>query len=142
MLWNGAIGMPVKKIWEVPSVHLDAPTARNMQVVFTPQKDPGMGDLTLLIVNLYPHTGTTGLHIHADGDEMILITGGRGEGVEGGQKFEIVPDTVVYAKKGVEHCITNTSDETMRLVCVFSPAMGDERVKSLTESASLKFKKV
>lgn len=132
--------MPVKRIWEVPSVHLDSPTPRNMQVVFTPQKDPGIADLTLLIVNLDPHIGSTGLHIHPNEDEMITVTSGRGEGIENGRKFEIVPDTVVYAKKGLEHCITNTSDESMRLVCVFSPAMTDERVKSLTETATVKVK--
>jgi mannose-6-phosphate isomerase-like protein (cupin superfamily) len=113
-----------------------------MQIVFTPQKDAEVGDLSLLVVNLYPHGGSTGLHIHAEGDEMIFIDSGYGEGVDGDKKFEIRPDTVLYAKQGVTHCITNHSDQTMRLICVFCPKMPDERVRLLTETATVKFKPI
>jgi len=129
--------MAVKRIWEVPSSYAENPTPKNYQVVYTPQKDD-VGDLTLLVVNLYPHGGSTGLHIHDAGDEMIFIESGYGEGVDGETKFQITPDTVLYAKKGVTHCVTNTSDQTMRLICVFSPKMPDERVKMLTENAKPK----
>lgn len=132
--------MPAKYLWQVPSTHQDAlPAPKNYQVVFTPQKDPDVGDLTFMVVNLYPHGGTTGVHIHPDGDELIFVESGHGVGVEGDTEFELHPDTVVYARKGVKHGMTNTSDQTMRLLCFFAPKMSDERVKSLTENATVKW---
>lgn len=130
-----------KRVWEVPSVKIDPPTARNMQVVFDPLIDKEIAeDFTLTVVTLYPHDGTTGIHTHDDGAEITYVVTGRGEAEVGGEVVEIGPDSVVYIPKGVPHATRNFSDETMKLVCFFIPGLPDERVKGLTEKAMLRVK--
>jgi quercetin dioxygenase-like cupin family protein len=130
----------VKRVWEVPSVKVDAPGERNMQLVLTPQRDD-VKDFSFLSVNLYPHGGSTTIHTHDGADEMIYVLSGYGKGQAGDETFDIVPGTVLHAPDGVKHGLTNLSDEGMKLACFFIPALPDERVKALTEKAVVRAKK-
>lgn len=133
--------MLLKRVWEVPSAKIDPPAARNVQVVLDSLIDKEIAeDFTLTVVTLYPHDGTTGIHTHDDGAEIIYVVTGRGEAEVGGESAEIGPDSAIYVPKGVPHATQNFSDETMKLVCFFIPGLPDDRVKGLSEKAELRVK--
>lgn len=60
-------------------------------------------------------------HSHPDGMEAMYLMSGRGVAYVNGEKHEFLPDTMIVAPKGVSHKIVNTGDETLRVLCVFSP---------------------
>lgn len=127
----------VKKVWEAPGKTMTEPYTRNIQVIYTPQHDDGMRDYTFLIANLYPVDGQTGYHTHPV-VEMILILSGRGEGRVGDEKCLLEPGTVLYAPAGVFHECKNTSDESMKLACYFTPALPDEVIENFTKGATVR----
>ena len=119
--------MPYKKLWEIPSYKVDPPNERTLQVIYSPQIDKGIKDVTVLMSILFPHGGRSGLHTHTVDEIMYIITG-RGEGVEGDDIFEIEPGTIIYAPAGVKHECRNFSDETMQILCIYVPSLSNEVV--------------
>jgi len=113
-------GMAAIKIWEVPGVTVPKPNERVLKVLFSP--NVGNKELTLLVSLIYPHS-TTGLHTH-DVDEYMYIASGHGVAIsEDGEEVEVHPDMLVYAPAGVKHEMKNTGDETLKLICVYVPAL-------------------
>lgn len=53
---------------------------------------------------------------------MYVVTG-RGTYICGTERTSIAPDVLLIAKAGEEHEIRNESEETMKLVAVFSPPL-------------------
>ena len=130
----------IKTLWECLGKTVPAPYTRNLQIVYTPQMDPGMKDFTFLISTLYPVDGQTDYHIHPV-DEMILILSGRGEAIMGEEKTTIEPGSVIYAPTGVRHQCKNYSDESMRMACFYIPALPDDAVNKIMEGATLRVPK-
>ncbi|MBC7189339.1 cupin domain-containing protein [Candidatus Aerophobetes bacterium] len=131
--------MPHKKLWEVPGYKVHPPNERTLQVLYSPQIDKGIKDVTVLMSTLFPHGGRSGLHTH-DVDEIMYIITGRGEGVEGEEVFDIEPGVVFYAPAGVKHECRNFSNETMQIFCVYVPSLPDNVVEEFVKNASLKGK--
>ncbi|MCR4425442.1 MAG: cupin domain-containing protein [Firmicutes bacterium] len=132
--------MTVKRVWEIPSVRMNPPAERNMQVVLSKQSDD-VRDFSFLVANLYPHGGSTSIHTHDCSDELVYVVSGRGVGQVGDETVDIVPDTVLYAPAGVPHGVTNLGDEGMKLACFFIPGLPDERIAALTDGAVLRIHK-
>ena len=133
--------MPHKRSWEIGSFKVEPPNERSLQVIYSRQGDKGIGDLTVLMSTIAPHSGKTGIHTHPV-DEIMYIISGRGEGEEAGKTFKIVPGTIIYAPAGVEHECRNLADETMQMFCVFVPALPDESVERITRNAKLRLKNI
>ncbi|MGI6065752.1 MAG: cupin domain-containing protein [Bacillota bacterium] len=121
-----------KKIWEVATKTVPEPNKRNLQVVYTPQLDEGVQNFTYLVSTLYPLNGQTDFHTHPV-DEMIIIQSGHGELVIEDKTYVLEPGMVLYAPAGVRHQCKNYAAETMRMHCVYMPALPDESVKKITE---------
>ena len=61
--------------------------------------------------------------------EVCYCIAGRGEVIDAsGKVHAIKPGTLYALDKNDSHCLVASSDDDLRLVCVFSPALeGDER---------------
>jgi quercetin dioxygenase-like cupin family protein len=125
----------VKKLWEIPGKTVPEPYHRNAQVIYTPQYDEGVGDFSFLSVTLYPIDGDTNWHTHPV-DEMIYIVTGRGEAKVGDEKTVAEPGTIVYAKAGTYHQIQNFADQSMQMVCYFTPALPKELIDGFMKDSS------
>jgi len=131
--------MPYKRLWEIGSFKVDPPNERSLQILYSPQVDEGIQNVTVLMSTIAPHTGKTGLHTHPV-DEIIYIITGRGEGEEGGKTFKIEPGTIIYVKAGVEHDCRNFGDDTMQMLCIYVPALPDEAVERIVKNAKIRVK--
>lgn len=128
--------MPTKSLWEIGSYKVEPPNERSLQILFSPQKDKGVQNFTLLMATIAPHTGQTGIHTHPV-DEYIYIITGRGEGKEEEKTFKIEPGTLIWAQAGVKHECRNLGDETMQMLCVYVPALPDEVVDRIVKNSML-----
>lgn len=112
--------MPVYNVWEASGIKVPPPNERVLKVILSPEVS-GTENLTLLISVISPHS-TTGLHTH-DQDEIMYVASGYGESIQGDDKAPLQPDTIIHSIAGVNHEVKNTSDDTMKLVCFFSPPL-------------------
>lgn len=131
--------MSYKKVWEIGSFKVDAPNERSLQILYAPQVDKNIKDVTVLMSTLFPHQGKTGLHTHTV-DEIIYVMNGRDEGQEGDRIFQIEPGIVMYIPAGVEHDCRNFSDETMRMLCIYVPSLPEDKAKNILVGAKIRGK--
>jgi len=107
--------------WKFPSVKVEPPNRRYLKLIASPETT-GFDKATVLFSHI-PPGGTTGRHTHPNSDEIIYFIG-RGEGTIGNDEVEIETDSVMIAPMGVEHECRNSSEtETLKLFCVFIPAL-------------------
>lgn len=104
----------------IPGFKVPQPNERVLKVVLSP--DIGFKeDLTMLISIISPGN-STGKHTH-DSTEIMYVASGRGMSIIGDKEYEIKVDSVLVAPKGILHEVKNTSDETLKLVCFYVPAL-------------------
>lgn len=60
-------------------------------------------------------------HVHERAEEVIYVLSGSGEVHVGKEIATVVPGSAVFVPAGLEHSVNNTSQETLRLACAFSP---------------------
>lgn len=125
--------MTLKRVSELPAVEIPAPHARSLRTVYSPEQDPDLvGDLTFFRCDLYPHSSSD-RHSHEKSGEIMYVISGRGEGVLGDEVYPLEPDTAFYAPPGVPHQTRCTGDEPLRMVTLFSPAVGTAYAKAKAE---------
>jgi len=112
--------MPIYKVWETPGAAVPPPNERVLKVILSPEVT-GTKELTLLVSIIRP-CSTTGVHTH-DQDETMYVATGIGEMLEGERRAWVQPDMVLVAPAGVSHEVKNTGDETLKLICFFSPPL-------------------
>ena len=64
----------------------------------------------------------TALHQHARTEEIYHITAGRGVMTLGDQRFRVAAGDTICIVPGTPHCLSNTEDEPLKLLCCCSPA--------------------
>lgn len=107
--------------WEFPCICTKPPNERFIKIIESPETT-GYQQATILFSHI-PPGGTTGMHTHPDNDEIMYFVG-RGETVLEGGRHKLETDSVLVVPRGVEHQCTNTSPtETLKLFCVFIPAL-------------------
>jgi mannose-6-phosphate isomerase-like protein (cupin superfamily) len=116
--WLEAAFMPIYRVSNVPGFKVPPPNERVLKVVLSPEV-AGPGNFTLLVAIIYPYS-TTGLHAH-EGDEVMYVASGSGESIIGGLREPVSPDTVIHAPAGIAHEIRNIGDETLKLICFYTP---------------------
>ncbi|MGE4284360.1 MAG: cupin domain-containing protein [Clostridia bacterium] len=72
------------------------------------------------------------LHSHPTGMEAMYLMSGKGKAFIDGKEYDFVPDSMIVAAPGAKHCIENTGNEVLRVLCVFSPPV---TAKGLEERA-------
>lgn len=125
--------MSFARIREARGDTVGPPYARTLKVILSPQVG-GVEALTFLISILHPGSRTS-LHHHDESGELMYFLTGRGKGVLGDCTYEIEPDTALYAPPGIEHQILNSSDETMKIACVYVPPVPADYVELAVRAA-------
>ena len=72
------------------------------------------------------------LHKHLRTEELYHITAGRGLMTLGDEHFEVGVGDTVLINPGTEHCIRNTGDAPLHILCSCSPAYSHEDTVLLT----------
>lgn len=89
---------------------------------------------SLAEATLHPGQETL-LHKHLRTEELYHITAGRGVMTLGEKRFEVtVGDTVLIAA-GTPHCIGNTGDEPLKILCCCAPPYSHDDTAVLTGRA-------
>jgi len=116
----------------IRSVVIPEPYKRSLQLVLDKSDGDDVRDFTFLLSTLYPYDGKTDAHEHSV-DELIYVASGFGYSISSGEKALIGTGTLLYASAGEKHQVVNESNETMRLVCVYVPALPAQSVRKLRE---------
>ncbi len=74
-------------------------------------------------------------HLHEDSTEAMFCVSGKGIVRLDGVDHEFVPESMICALPGHTHKITNTGTERLRVLCVFSPPVSGEKLKTRAENA-------
>lgn len=114
---------------------VDRPFERELKILMSPSSDERITDFTLLLSTLAPNGGSTDMHAHEDGGELMIFMTGHGKAWIEDKEFELKPGVSIYAPPGVPHKTLNTGDEPLKIACVFIPAVDEEYVRANIEAA-------
>jgi len=78
-----------------------------------------------------PVGATTLLHRHDITEELYFIQSGRGQMTLGDKTFAVEPGDTVCISPGTAHCIKNTGDVELTLLCCCSPAYSHDDTEVL-----------
>lgn len=110
----------VVDVEKLPGEKVLGENERLLKVAMSPQVG-NYDKATVLTSDISPRKGT-GMHTH-DVDEIMYVVSGEGIATCGGKENTFGRGTIIFSPKGVEHAVTSTSDEKLRLVCSFIPPM-------------------
>lgn len=112
------------KAWEVPGYVVDKPFERVLKCLISPKlqdvRHVGIG-----MVILPPGNQSTP-HSHEVEEETWFVVSGRGKLTIGDETVEIEPEMLITATPGKKHFITNTGDESLKMLWIFTPAGPEE----------------
>lgn len=74
-------------------------------------------------------------HLHETATEVMYCISGRGVAVVDGVEYDFIPDSMITALPMMKHQIINTGDESLKVLCIFSPAVSGKDLKNRAESA-------
>ena len=75
------------------------------------------------------------LHTHPDATEVMYCLSGHGVASVDGVKYDFVPDSMIAAFPGHMHQIKNTGTESLKVLCIFSPPVTGEGLRSRAQKA-------
>jgi mannose-6-phosphate isomerase-like protein (cupin superfamily) len=78
-----------------------------------------------------PPGGRTRLHCHRLTEEIYHFTQGEGRMTLGSEKLAVHAGDTICIPPGTPHCVENTGDVAMRILCACSPAYADEDTELL-----------
>jgi mannose-6-phosphate isomerase-like protein (cupin superfamily) len=64
----------------------------------------------------------TALHLHRDSEEIYHITSGRGDMTLGDRQFTVNTGDSIVIPPGTPHCIENTGQSLLTILCCCAPA--------------------
>lgn len=68
-----------------------------------------------------PPRARTALHVHKATEEIYHITHGAGMMTLGGERFAVAAGDTICIVPGTPHCIENTGDAPLTILCACSP---------------------
>lgn len=74
---------------------------------------------------------TTALHRHRGSEEIYHVTSGAGMMTLGDERFAVAVGDTICIAPGTPHCIANTGDAPLRILCACSPAYSHEDTELL-----------
>jgi len=75
------------------------------------------------------------LHAHEDATEVMYCLSGHGEASVDGVVYDFVPDSMIAAFPGHRHQIRNTGTERLKVLCIFSPPVTAEGLRTRAQKA-------
>jgi mannose-6-phosphate isomerase-like protein (cupin superfamily) len=119
--------MAYVKSHEVKGIRVDAPYQRVLKIFASPDT-PKMKTKNLVFGMSIIATGSkTDKHVHEGTEECIYVVTGRGEAEIGGKRIKLEPDIAILVRPGEYHQVFNHSDETMKLMWVYSPPGAEKK---------------
>lgn len=85
--------------------------------------------LSVVVDYVHPRAAILPCHSHS-AEEAVYVVEGNGEYWIDGERGRFGSGEVVWFAKGCKHMIRNTSEKTMKIVCVFSPPMSPDRYET------------
>lgn len=77
---------------------------------------------------------STLLHRHHASEELYHFVAGAGRMTLGAEDFDVAPGDTVLIPPGTPHCLQNTGDQPLRLLCCCAPAYRHEDTEILADS--------
>lgn len=111
--------MIVVKTWESKGFVADKPFERVIKCLISP-KLQDINNIGVGMVILPPGNKTTS-HSHEKEEETWYVISGRGEITVGDETVDIEPEMLVVAPSGKVHSIHNNSDESLKMLWIFTP---------------------
>ena len=106
---------------KVEGIAIPGPFHRTIKVLLAPDTQREIKDLSITMAILDPGVGND-LHSHPV-YELQYVLAGYGRIVVGGQSCLVKPGTLVVAPPKILHQVTNESDEVMKILCIWNPAV-------------------
>lgn len=78
-----------------------------------------------------PPGATTLLHRHEKSEEIYHVTRGSGRMTLGGETFAIAVGDSILIAPGTPHCVENTCDEALHILCCCAPAYAHQDTELL-----------
>jgi mannose-6-phosphate isomerase-like protein (cupin superfamily) len=78
-----------------------------------------------------PVGGATLLHRHSESEELYHVLAGSGRMTLGDEEFSIAPGDSILIPPGTPHCLRNTGDQPLRLLCCYAPPYRHEDTEIL-----------
>ena len=82
---------------------------------------------------LVPAGGKTILHVHQRTKEIYHVTQGTGAMTLGEEKFPIAPGDSILISPGTPHCVENTGETALIILCCCAPAYSHDDTILLEE---------
>jgi mannose-6-phosphate isomerase-like protein (cupin superfamily) len=111
---------------KLQATKISEPFERLIKVFIAPDTQDLVKDISVTMGIIYPHSQND-LHCH-EGFELLYIVSGYGKAVLGDETFELKPDCLMVCAPGVMHRQINESDETMKMLAIWTPAVTSEEV--------------
>lgn len=83
---------------------------------------------------IVPEGATTLLHKHFRSEEIYHITAGQGLMTLGSRQFQVNVGDTVCINPTIEHCITNTGQGPLKILCASAPAYSHADTELVTAS--------
>ena len=84
-----------------------------------------------------PPGGSTLLHRHQESEELYHIVSGSGRMTLGDTDFAIAPGDTILIPPGTAHCLHNTNNQPLRLLCCCAPAYRHEDTEILEDALKI-----
>ena len=78
-----------------------------------------------------PPGAITALHLHHVTEEIYHITSGTGLMTLGNEQFAVAPGDTICIAPGTPHCIKNSGDVPLRILCACAPAYAHDDTELL-----------
>ncbi len=78
------------------------------------------------------------LHLHRRSEELYHITAGEGRMTLGEESFTVVVGDTVTIPPGTPHCIENSGEGALRILCCCAPAYGHADTQVLEQGRRMK----
>jgi len=75
-----------------------------------------------------------GAEVHADHDQILVLTEGNGQAVLEGQAREVGTNDLIFVHAGVEHNFINTGSRPLKLYTVYAPPEHPEGTRHGTKA--------
>jgi quercetin dioxygenase-like cupin family protein len=121
---------------KIQGITIPAPYERTIKVLLAPDTQDEVKDISITMGIIAPHSRND-LHTH-EGFELLYIASGYGRAVLGERTCEIHEDSLIVAPPGVLHQQINDSDDTMKMVAVWTPPVSGKEVVERAMKAAQK----
>lgn len=117
--------MSIVKTYEKRGFISDLPFQRLLKVLVSPKRDNELQNMSVGMTIISPGNKTK-YAAHETSEEIMYVISGRGEALIDGVKSKICPDMLINVPIASMHQLINTSDESLKMLWVFSPPGPEE----------------